>query len=113
MTDYISREAVKDAICVACSIDSDYHKCDGYAENSDWCDYMVAIRAIPAADVRPVVRGRDICDTVDGHCEFKCSVCGVELSSVHGGNNDFGLDGGYFNFCPNCGARMDMREEQT
>ena len=64
---------------------------------------------IPVADVRPVVRGRDICDTVDGHCEFKCSVCGVELSSVYGGNNDFGLDGGYFNFCPNCGATMKTR----
>lgn len=62
---------------------------------------------LPAADVRPVVRGRDICDTVDGHCEFKCSVCGVELSSVYGGKNDFGLDGGYFNYCPNCGAQME------
>ncbi len=68
-----------------------------------------AVRKIPAADVRPVVMGQNIYDTVKGHCEFKCSVCGVELSSVYGGRNDFGLDGGYFNFCPNCGA--DMRPQ--
>lgn len=67
------------------------------------------LERIPAADVRPVLRGQNIYGTVDGHCEFKCSVCGVELSSVYGGRNDFGLDGGYFNFCPNCGARMEER----
>ena len=70
-------------------------------------DAAKAIDSIPAADVRPVVRGRNIYDTVKGHCEFKCSVCEVELSSVYGGRNDFGLDGGYFNFCPNCGASME------
>ena len=70
-------------------------------------DILDFIDDIPAADVRPVVRGQNIYDTVKGHCEFKCSVCGVELSSVYGGRNDVGLDGGYFNFCPNCGAMME------
>ena len=79
------------------------------SETTGFAVLMRVLTKLPAADVRPVVRGRDICDTVNGHCEFKCSVCCVELSSVYGGNNDFGLDGGYFNFCPNCGA--DMREE--
>lgn len=71
-----------------------------------------AIGALPAADVAPVRHGRDIYDTVIGHCEFKCSVCGTELSTVYGGQNDFGMDGGYFNYCPNCGAKMDQEEEQ-
>lgn len=69
------------------------------------------IMSVPSADVRPVVRGRDIYNTVNGHCEFKCSVCGVELAEVYGGYNDFGLDGGYFNFCPNCGAQMESEGE--
>lgn len=93
--------------------------CDYSEDGTVWCrlargyvgDERTVCPLAPAADVRPVVRGLNICDTVNGHCEFKCSVCGVELSSVYGGNNDFGLDGGYFNFCPNCGA--DMREEQN
>ena len=76
---------------------------------ADLREIVADIEDIHAADVRPVVRGRDISSTVRGHCEFKCSVCGVELSSVYGGLNDFGMDGGRFNFCPNCGA--DMREE--
>ena len=68
------------------------------------------IEALPTADVTPVRHGRDICDEVHGHCEFKCSLCGCELSTVYGGENDCGMDGGYFNYCPNCGARMDGGE---
>lgn len=56
----------------------------------------------PTADVVEVKRGENICDSVIGHCEFKCSVCLADISSVCGGS----LDGGYFNYCPNCGAKM-------
>lgn len=97
VAEYIEREA---------AIDEQKRFC-GYLDNDMLNRLEIATRRIPAADVLPVVRGRDICGTVNGHCEFKCSVCGVELSSVYGGNNDFGLDGGYFNFCPNCGAKME------
>ena len=61
-------------------------------------------------DVAPVVHGKDIYYTVHGHCEFKCSVCGCELSTVYGGENDFGMDGGCFHFCPNCGAKIENGE---
>ena len=47
--------------------------------------------------------GTDIYMEGNGHCEFKCSVCGVEIGVVEGGE----LDGGRFHFCPNCGARME------
>ena len=56
---------------------------------------------------RTLRHGRNICDTVPVHCEFKCSLCGAELSTVYGGRNDFGMDGGYLNYCPSCGALMD------
>lgn len=56
------------------------------------------IQSIPAADVRPVVRGKWV---YDHWCEFKCSNCGAwSKSEPYRGRE---------NFCPNCGA--DMRPE--
>lgn len=48
------------------------------------------------------LKGKDISDTVEGHCEFKCSVCGAEISVIEGGN----MDGVPFKYCPNCGVEM-------
>jgi hypothetical protein len=98
VAEYIEREAVLDLLTNRDVVIN---------PNDEVANIREDIECLPAADVRPVVYGRDICDTVKGHCEFKCSVCGVELSSVYGGENDFGLDGGYFRFCPNCGAMME------
>ena len=50
MKDPIERRAAIDAICKACSIVGDYHKCDGYPETSTWCDELVALRALPSAE---------------------------------------------------------------
>ena len=49
MSDLIERQAAIDAICKACSMEGDYHKCDGYPETSTWCDELVALRALPSA----------------------------------------------------------------
>lgn len=49
------------------------------------------------------IKGRNIWDTVNGHCEFKCSVCGADALVVEGGS----LDGGYFKYCPNCGVELE------
>lgn len=46
--DTISRRAAIDAICKSCSMEGDYHKCDGYSETSIWCDELVALRALPS-----------------------------------------------------------------
>ena len=83
MIDYISREALKDAF------EEDGHL-SAYVEEM--------INAIPAADVRPVVRGkwRLIVYEIVGH-DYQCSECGW--------NNDMAS-----HFCPNCGA--DMRETE-
>lgn len=54
-----------------------------------------AISQTPAADVRPVVRGRCEKDTPMG---YKCSVCGCLMP-------------GKSNFCPNCGADMRGGDE--
>lgn len=89
---YIEREAVNDLIKAECS--------------PKVAAYLIdAVATVPAADVRPVVRGhwiseeeaeekgdyslRDAC-SVCGHCDWDCT------------------ESAGFNYCPNCGA--DMRE---
>lgn len=47
--DTIYRQAAIEAICKVCSMEEDYHKCDGYPETSTWCDELVALRALPSA----------------------------------------------------------------
>ena len=82
MAEYIEREAAIDA-CF-----------NGWNNNAHDC--AENIRSIPAADVRPVRRGRWITRPyMMGQTEY-CSRCGENYGRKH-------------NFCPNCGA--DMREE--
>ena len=54
------------------------------------------LKRIPAADVRPVVRGRWI-ETKTG---FHCSACKAKAK----GTKDGAL---LSNYCPNCGAKME------
>lgn len=62
------------------------------------------LEKLPDADVAPVVHGRDVYKWhKEGHCEFKCSVCGAWAGIIEGGT----LDGVDFDYCPNCGAKMD------
>lgn len=57
----------------------------------------------PAADVVPVVHGRWEIKTDDYDCEYaKCSACGEEFYDANEDTIDI-----TFNYCPNCGARMD------
>lgn len=46
--DIIYRQDAIEAICKVCSMEEDYHKCDGYPETSTWCDSLVALRALPS-----------------------------------------------------------------
>ena len=110
MNDYISREAAIGAV----KKERDYTGKFTFEEEHAWAVgfqqgitfALSDIAAIPAADVRPVVRGhwiteeeavekgdyslRDAC-SVCGHCDWDCT----ESES--------------FNYCPNCGAKMDGR----
>lgn len=58
------------------------------------------IESMPAADVAPVVHGRwePTKTPFMNECE-DCSVCGYRTIWGHG-----------FNYCPNCGARMDGKD---
>ena len=63
-------------------------------------DVLDALEDYPAADVRPVVRGR--WDDKPVAFFLKCSECGCCV----GHRYDVFLDRGELNYCPNCGAQM-------
>jgi len=93
MAEYIKRS---DAVFAACKVLDKFGGCKmgprcpdvGCSEVRDVFD------EIPAADVRPVVHGKWI---KVKYPLYECSVCGAVYQDVGYG----------FNFCPNCGARMD------
>ena len=94
MTEYIDRDAALEEMEWACVGQAAFD----------------AVNAVPAADVRPVVRGKwklggygQISDaTVKWYDQFLqggflyCSVCKSQTSTK-------------FNFCPNCGADMRIK----
>lgn len=51
---------------------------------------------VPAEDVEPVIHGRWLKNTRFKEKRRKCSECGFDSEFE-------------FNFCPNCGAKMDLR----
>jgi hypothetical protein len=107
MTDYISREAAKafftprKGVTVLTPITVTVES------------LLATIDNVPAADVRPVVRGKWIddkgnlvpWDELNKNCpsdSASCSVCGEWLTA----SDEYPVIG---NYCPNCGA--DMRRE--
>lgn len=93
MTDkYIKLSQALEAVCFNCS---ERNICMGSCDDTD------RIKDIPAADFRPVVRGKwETVAVNDDRLPYpaliRCSECGH-------------FDVWAFSFCPNCGA--DMREE--
>lgn len=75
-------------------------------EFSVLCDKLEAI----AVDSEPVKHGRwigdpdDYFDDLDDLDELQCSVCGAEFDNIS--NDVLG-----WNYCPNCGAKMDLEGE--
>lgn len=62
-------------------------------------DTLADIDAQPTVDAEPVRHGHNIREKGGG--VFFCSVCGyINDDTWSGGTDDF-------NFCPNCGAKMD------
>ena len=86
MAEYIDREYAVDAVV------------DVYYDTPDInlsCEkFEAAIIKIPAADVAPVRHGRWI-DAREYCGDYMCSNC----EALYGTNK--------FNYCPNCGAKMD------
>lgn len=114
MADYIEREAALAAIrerCAPCG------------------EGIEALKSVPAADAAPVRYGKwewreewDIhpethsCDLLS--CGWYCTGCGIELGEYLSKktNHYICLDDDYcepnLTFCPNCGAKMDLEDNQ-
>ena len=102
MTEYIEREKAMFQIDVADFVrDNDFQ---GGATLLFYDDVVDRLSDIPAADVRPLVRGKwKPRDLTWGRSYYYCSAC----EETVGMPTAMGIP--MFRYCPNCGA--DMREE--
>lgn len=89
MAEYIERERLKEAF------NADLQTLQTVDEHTMNL-ILMDIDEAPAADVAPVMHGRWI--SHKGYCE--CNLC-------------HNLFGSYFNYCPNCGAKMDGGENDA
>lgn len=104
MSDYIDREA---------AIKEQKRFC-GYLDDDTLFRLELAIKRIPAADVRPVKRGKWVkargswC-TPGGDPVWECSECGKGLHVYGFEHGSYGADvaDGQWVACPNCGAMME------
>lgn len=112
MTDFIEREAAIEAVenvyhafTVADEVPRAGMGTVKYRENVVFVsDAEKALENLPAADVRPVVKGKWIrLDMHRGMEQYKCSACNSEVYVPECMGEPM------FGFCPICGA--DMREE--
>lgn len=112
--EYIERESVDNVLVDMLGDIENYEECSceftrGFERALSCAEDK--IKDIFAADVRPERHGEWLYVAVDiyGVCrEFakQCSICGSEFPVSFWENNSF-------NFCPNCGARMDGDENDT
>ena len=97
MADYIEREKVK--LCIF-----EYGVRNRYNSSiSSACENLERrMNYIPAADVRPVVRGK--WTRRKSKLYTMCSACGYGYSNSHYHEVE------EFKFCPNCGAMMEASD---
>lgn len=99
MSEYIERQKAYEVL-------SDYYHHSTMLQHLALKD---ALLKVPAADVRPVVRGHDTGE--DRY--FCCSECGYGVDDVFESGSKGVLvfeHNKTWNFCPNCGADMRQKE---
>lgn len=109
MDEYIDREVFKKSVeehyCKPC-------KAEGKDHNGCWCracwvdDMLDEVIDAPPADVAPVVHGRWIGKPICGNDNCKCSECG-SWHHIHATLGEVTQK-----YCPNCGAKMDEKENK-
>ena len=96
MTEYIEREAALEALCAPCNATVGNEVCP---YRFTGCSQYYDIYNLPAADVKPVVRGEWRLYSPLFTDTYECDNCGYQV-----------IDESFrTNFCPDCGA--DMRGE--
>lgn len=100
MTDYIDRQAAIKAI-------DDLPNCyNGYSDAYDKACIIGVLEELPSAEVEPVKRGKWIYDNQFHWYRASCSACGYMRSTDIKADNWNG-----WNYCPNCGAKMENEDE--
>lgn len=81
------------------------NECERYADKVV-CDFAIRmVNLMPTADVQKVKLGKWMYEDSDlGWTDYKCSECG---NIIHTNVQDEDL----YDFCPYCGAKMDMNKE--
>lgn len=103
MAEYIDREAALENVCFDC--------CENGGCKVKCAEYL-AMKAIPAADVAPVIHARwrkeYTLGWYDGEQNYKliCPSCNYSYLDNHLG----AIVPKHFNYCPNCGAKMEESE---
>ena len=106
MSDYISREEAIMAVTRAKLPDTTPEGVPIANGKRSVTDCVRRIKDIPAADVRPVLRGRWVFDEND---ILHCSVCDCEnIAMMYEVESKLELVPKY---CPNCGAKMEAEGE--
>lgn len=102
MSDLISREAALNAIKSYCDGCDNYN---GVRCGSCYIDSaIIAVDAVPTVDAEPVKHG-----SWGDLCRGKARVC--SCCKHHFDNTCNDIDGEWI-FCPNCGAKMYLEDEQ-
>lgn len=70
----------------------------GYLDGDMLCRIKLALNRLPSADVVEVRHGQWIGKI------YKCSLCGKWVDPLQGDAD--------MNYCPNCGAKMDEKEQK-
>ena len=100
MPEYIDREKYCAEVC----------RC-----NKEKCDKSKCpVWNAPAADVAPVVHGKWI-DTYKNFETAECSSCHSQFEVTFGGESNGALWDGFksfYKYCPNCGAKMNLEEDE-
>ena len=106
MDDLISRTAAINTLEEPLKVPDTWTDEYAVGERMQWEKDVKALKNLPSAQPEQIY-GEDIYYEADGHCEFKCSVCSVEIGVVEGGE----LDGGRFKFCPKCGVPIKENDD--
>lgn len=102
MDEYISREKVLE-IVNEFNLENRFDSWNDYSEMHD------IISELEAADIQPVKHGRWIStEELYYNGMTKCSCCNEEYCIEYIWNLQGDL--GAVNYCPNCGARMDLKD---
>ena len=73
-------------------------------------EYRLAVMNAPTVDAMEVVHGRwkVLARFFDGSLCTQCSICGEEYTYKTGRFEHINAEYAKYNYCPNCGAKMDL-----